>query len=233
MTSRAQVEALRRNQRRLVSMAVSDLNRFWSSLDLSDPEAARDALLAYMPELTDQYGELASVVASDWYEEVREAAGVSGRLTPELGRTVRREVVENSVRYAAGGLFTDTPQRTLAIVSGSVDRYVKSPARDTIRRSGRRDGAMFARVPTGSETCAFCFMVASRGFAYHSDQAAGEFDRYHDDCDCQIVPSWERSPRIEGYNPDAMYGQYLSARGDDANDTTAILSRMREMYDMN
>lgn len=203
MTSRAQVEALRRNQRRLVSLAVSDLNRFWTTLDLSNPAAARDALLAYVPELTDQYGEFASVVASDWFEEVREAAGVTGRLTPELGRTVRREVVQNSVRYAAGGLFTDVPERTLAVVSGSVDRYVKSPARDTIRRSGQRDGAMFARVPTGSETCAFCFMVASRGFAYHSEQAAaGEFDRYHDEC---VIGS----TLVSGPYADAGYRRYF------------------------
>lgn len=231
MPSRAEVEALRQTQRRLVSLAVSDLNQFWRSLNLSSPEAARDALLEFVPWLTDKYGDFAAVVASDWYEEVRAAAGVTGRLTPELVRTVRREVVEGSVKYAAGGLFTDTPEKTLAIIAGAVDRYVKSPGRETIRVNAARDGARFARVPTGAETCAFCMMLASRGFVYHGRDTAGDFDHYHDKCDCQIVPDWSDHPVLEGYDPDGMYGQYLDAReAAGSGDTGEILSMMREMY---
>src|SRR5699024_3072667 len=224
-------------QRRLVSLAVSDLNQFWRGLDLSSPEAARDALLEFVPALTDKYGDFAAVVASDWYEEVRAAAGVTGRLTPELVRTVRREVVEGSVKYAAGGLFTDTPDRTLAIISGAVDRYVKSPARETIRVNAARDGARYARVPAGATTCAFCTMMSSRGFVYHDEHRAQnqgrgqEQDRYHDDCDCQIVPDWSDNPVLEGYDPDGMYEQYKDAReAADSGNPGEILAKMREMY---
>lgn len=38
----------------------------------------------------------------------------------------------------------------------------------------RDKGAMFARVPTGFETCAFCLMLASCGAVYHSRKTAGE-----------------------------------------------------------
>lgn len=234
MPSRADVELLRRNQRRVVSLAVSTLNQFWSGLGTSDPVAVRDALLEFVPALTDRYGDIAATVAADWYEEMREAAGFAGGLTPEMSRTVRREVVQNSVRYAAGGLFEDTPEKTLRIVSGAVDRYVKSPARRTIRINAERDGARYARVPTGSETCAFCLMVAGRGFVYGGKETAGMFDKYHNECDCQVVPDWSKDPKVEGYNPDALYGQYLSARdaAGDHFDTQGILKNMRDMFDL-
>lgn len=235
MTSRSDVELPRRNQKRVVSLAVADLRKFWSGLDLSDPDAARNALMEFVPALTDKYGDIAATVASDWYEEIREAAGVASRLTPELAATARHEVVQNSVRYAAGGLFTDTPDSTLAIISGSVDRHVKASARNTIKTAGRRDGARFARVPTGQSTCAFCQMMSSRGFTYLSEESAHGSDKYHDFCDCQIVPDWSEDPSVDGYDPDAMYMKYVDARdasGDDLNDTKAILASMREMYGM-
>ena len=38
----------------------------------------------------------------------------------------------------------------------------------------RDKGAMFARVPTGFETCTFCLMFASRGAVYHMRKTTGE-----------------------------------------------------------
>lgn len=32
----------------------------------------------------------------------------------------------------------------------------------------------WARVPSGTETCQFCLMLASRGFAYTSEKSASE-----------------------------------------------------------
>ena len=69
----------------------------------------------------------------------------------------------------------------------------------------------FARVPTGLETCAFCFMLASRGFVYWSRATAGEFDHYHSNCNCRIVPGFDDvdpDSQVEGYEPSKYYKQY-------------------------
>lgn len=60
----------------------------------------------------------------------------------------------------------------------------------------RDKGAMFARVPTGTETCAFCLILASRGAVYHSRKTAGERGRFHRGCDCKVVPSFEGDPEL-------------------------------------
>ena len=52
---------------------------------------------------------------------------------------------------------------------------------------------------------------------YRSEKTAkyakGSFSLFHDDCDCQIVPEWDRDQaHIEGYDPDRMYSEYMHAR---------------------
>ena len=61
----------------------------------------------------------------------------------------------------------------------------------------RDKGAMFARVPTGTETCTFCLMLASRGAVYHTRKTAGEWSHFHRGCDCKVVPSSEDDGTIK------------------------------------
>lgn len=61
----------------------------------------------------------------------------------------------------------------------------------------RDEGAMFARVPTGTETCTFCLMLASRGAVYHTRKTAGEWRHFHRGCDCKVVPSFEGDGTIK------------------------------------
>lgn len=49
----------------------------------------------------------------------------------------------------------------------------------------------YARLPRGLVTCAFCTMLAGRGFAYWTRESAGGLSGYHKHCDCQIVCRWK------------------------------------------
>lgn len=56
-------------------------------------------------------------------------------------------------------------------------------------------------------------MLASRGWVYLDAQSVGAARQWHGDCDCQIVPAWgKKTPKIAGYDPDALYAQYEAAR---------------------
>ena len=74
---------------------------------------------------------------------------------------------------------------------------INASARLTTQRNMRIDPSKprWARVPRGARTCAFCTMLASRGFTYLSEDSAGLEMQYHRDCDCQIVPSWPPDTR--------------------------------------
>ena len=89
----------------------------------------------------------------------------------------------------------------------------------------------WARVPRGRVTCAFCTMLAGRGFVYTSEEAAGGGlgNKYHNHCDCEPVPTWGEA-KLSGYDPgrlDALYKE--AARGLPAGASYRdVLARMRE-----
>ena len=73
----------------------------------------------------------------------------------------------------------------------------------------------FARVPSGSDPCAFCRALAGHGFYYSSKEAAGDeggnFNRYHDYCRCQVVPEFSKAARkleVQGYDPDVYVKEW-------------------------
>lgn len=89
----------------------------------------------------------------------------------------------------------------------------------------------WARVPSGAKTCAFCMMLASRGFAYLSDETAGRGgSRYHADCDCKVIPSWGKQT-LKGYDLDEYQQIYENAHhaGEDYKKTLQRIRR--EAYD--
>lgn len=215
MVARADVEVLHSIISGSTNLALDDLAGVMQMIMGLPPEKARDELLAILPDITDMYGELVGSAAAEWYEAIR-AAEIGGSYTARVGQSVPREQVEAGVRWAARHLFDDDPVATAANLSGAVQRYVAFMGRETVARNVELDPARprFARVPRGRFTCAWCAMLASRGFVYHSRESAGAMrGHYHDWCDCQVVPSFDRAQaHIEGYDPDALYSMYLQAR---------------------
>lgn len=91
------------------------------------------------------------------------------------------------------------------------------------RRTGIKG---WARVPTGSETCAWCLMLCSRGAAYRIGKTVGlsievrdffrheregTFDpkehmhQWHDNCDCKVVPVFDLDDWDGKDRADALY----------------------------
>ncbi len=110
--------------------------------------------------------------------------------------------------------------------------YVRRDAFEASARACDRAGVRWARVPTGSETCAFCFMLASRGYAYTSEHAARGGMGMHAHCDCKVVP--ETAGKIEGYDPDGLYRRWRMcadavAADPDATGQDSLRAIMREV----
>lgn len=92
-----------------------------------------------------------------------------------------------------------------------MDRWVKIPGRATIAENCKRDPKKprYALVPQG-KTCAFCTMLAGRGFVYKSEKTA---HKMHNHCDCVACPEWDANPnKIRGYNPDALSDEWDKAK---------------------
>lgn len=223
-----------------VKQAQTELDHVFETIVnmYDDPADQRDALLDLVPAIAQKYGNVDSAAAAEWYEQMRhkwikdDGYTVDGRYDPDM------VPMRQTVRRLAGNLWDDDNRQADldAMKRGlhsNMDRWVKAGGRETIMRAAKHDPSKprYARVPSGAKTCAFCAMLASRGFVYADEDKAGALGQYHKDCHCEIVPSWDKKkPRIEGYDPDKLYAKYLKARdGIDKEDPTLkeILDAMR------
>ncbi|HZB26053.1 MAG TPA: hypothetical protein VE379_07965 [Vicinamibacterales bacterium] len=244
MVSSADANRLRLAQAGLRRLVERDLDAFFASLDPSRPEAARDALLAFLPTLVSAYGESAAAVAADWYDDVRAAEAVPGRFRAVLAASPYLDAVDGTVRRAAGSLFTEEPAGTLGTLRAVVPKYVLAAARETITRSTDGDprASGWQRV-TQAGACGFCRMLAGRGAVYKESTvhfAAHGGGKRGGQCHCAAVPSWDPdAPEVDVVQYRAsmrMTALRLRAERGDAGaarqieDHNALIQRAIEQY---
>jgi hypothetical protein len=227
MAQREDIEAYRASLAALSVAAQSDLRRFWGLLDPLNRTATREALIEFLTEIVEGYGDAASVLASDFFEVIR-AEVTDDFFTPALAVPPPPEQVSASTRWALGGLFVPNDQldtsAVLANLEKVADRLTKLPARETFASALEADPLRprYARVPSGAVTCRFCAMLASRGAVYLSEDTAGGSRRFHDHCDCVPVAVWEGQDLPAGFDPGHYEEIYRSSDTDLSDRSTRV-----------
>lgn len=216
MATAEQLNRFRSQSDGLVALARRDLRDFWSALDFTNPSLVRAAMLEFFPEIVAAYGDAAALIGADFYDELRNAPPSAASFRALLANPPEVEQAQGATRWGLGPLFQEEPDPAgaLKLLEGAAQRLVLQAARSTIFGSATRDTVRtgFARVPRGV-TCAFCTMVASRGFVYRTAETAGQSNQWHDDCDCSIVPGQNADDYPPGYDPDALYKLYKQGSG--------------------
>lgn len=195
MPSRSDVLRLDRAQSQISSAASRDLRTVVRALDLSSPTSSRDALLEAYPAIAMQYGDVSATVAAEWYEDTRQRAR-GGTFAAQLAALPVIERAEQSVRWAADALFTDTPWNIESLLGGSLERMLGDSSRDTVTENVNRDNAAVGwhRIARAIG-CDFCVMLSQRGAVYKKQTATFAS---HDNCHCKAAPSWDPSaPEVE------------------------------------
>ena len=218
----------------LTRRARADLNVLWPQMDLTNYKLAEAGLTEAMQAITDHYGSIVATIAADWYEALRSEADAPGVFAALVQPPPAPAQVASATHYAVNqGLWLANPDNTLSLLLQILDHLVKQAARETILESLNRDpsGPRYARVPMGLHPCAFCRMLASRGYAYASAQTASQRkdgNRYHDDCHCFPIPQWGPGA-IDGFDERLYRIEYDTARdAAKSGDPKAILAQMRQ-----
>lgn len=170
-----------------------------------DVATVRDEVLRIMQAFCGGSTDLVAQLAAEFYDGLR---------VLELGEPMGAYALSGRVPEATDGAVRAFAQK---LVDGNADSFVelclerldyecKVAAARCVIDNGKRDRRKprYARVPTGAETCDFCLMLASRGFAYLDEAAASHA---HSGCDCRTVPSW-KSFSVAGYDPRALYDRW-------------------------
>lgn len=205
--------------------AASYVEQYIAALIAGTPGMAvnelRDEAIEAVEDSLNAFGDQASALALDLFDEITEAYGIEADTA--IYDTVPREMIDGGVRFRAIELADGRVDAFTRDVADLTRYYIHRSAFENMERNCERNDLRYARVPSGRETCGFCFMLSSRGFVYRSEQTAGSTNAYHDNCDCVIVPGFEGVPwneQVEGYDPDAMYERWKgcldTVGGDDA-----------------
>lgn len=233
MATAEQIRNYQAGNQSLVRLAERDLDSIWTPLQGASADEIKPILLEVMPDLVDAYGSTAALLAADFYDELRDVPITQERFNAIMLDSVPIEQTEAMSRWAIGPLYSDTPDSlaALSLLKGGMQRLIMQAGRETMFTSADRDPVktQFMRVTTGSENCAFCVLMASRGAIYTSEASAGKMRRFHDSDDCQIIPVRNPEDVPEEFDPDKLYEMYRNVQSPGMS-TKQVLSLMRSEY---
>ena len=213
------------------ALADDAKDKLAKALSKVDDTVTFDALAEIMEAILGPYTESAAAVAATFYDGLREWFGISDGFYA-VSEGMRDPYITNGTvnKVMQGKSAVSLSEDMQNALSDQIDYEVRRTANLTIERNCKRDPLKpkWARVPqvtmttyapwskergvthdkflamTG--TCMFCTMLASRGFTYQSAETAGHS---HPDCNCRIVPSWDKkNPAVDGYDPDKYYDMW-------------------------
>lgn len=189
ISTKAWMEYIRK-MRAISEEAANKMQRYIQLNGFGDDKA----LLDYAYSLATHYGEAIGALAATMYEATALAQNViiaPAQLapTPEYGEVAKA--------------IHGTMKTSNDLVSKTVGRIVKQTGTETTLMNAQRDGAYFAWVPTGSETCPYCIMLAATGWHRAGKKTLrGKYSGHiHANCDCQYAVDFRGDMKIDGYNP--------------------------------
>lgn len=177
-----------------------------------------------------RWGRSSAALAAIWYDQHARAAGANvPKAEIEVNHNVARiRAIESqgADRCLKSGDVEGFAKACAIAVAGEVKRS----ACQTMLRNAARDGAEFAWIPHGDETCAFCMTLSSRGWTRASKAVAdGEHaDHIHDNCMCEFAVRFDSKTDVAGYQPEAYREMYQDAEGSSPRDK--INSMRRDIY---
>ena len=184
---------------------VDALSQIDYTADIAD---IRNAVIAIMQPACGASSTMAARLAADFYDGLRARFGIDDGYMAEVDSQRDPEATTGAVRAFVQDLVDDKPiEQFVGKCADRIDYETRKAANECVAANAKRDPKKprWARVPTGAETCQFCIMLASRGFAYHSEETASHA---HAHCDCRVIPSWDKSPTAQGYDPDKYYDMW-------------------------
>ena len=170
----------------------------------------RDLVIQALAAVMPTYTTMAAQASADFYDAARELV-VGEKMGAQAISDFDMRKTEGAVRGFVRFVLRDDVQTFNDQVLQRIDYEMKLSAANSTIENGKRDKRKprYARVPTGSETCDFCLMLASRGFVYNS-QSTASMGHVHSGCDCRIVAGWD-GMEVEDYDPRSIYDRWQDA----------------------
>lgn len=152
-----------------------------------------DKIADYAYALVSKYGEAASALSCEMYDQLARAQHVN---VPDAIPAEAASYGEVAKAVKGAG------KRSPSLIPDTVGRLVKQAGADTTLQNAKRDGAYFAWVAHG-DTCTYCMALAGLGWQKAGDLTlkGGHAEHIHANCDCEYAIDFKGDLEIEGYDP--------------------------------
>lgn len=162
-------------------------------------EAQKSAIYHAAVKAVNSFSDAAGSAACDFFD-----AHVTGAQPSSIAPQpwfIKRRLYENIEKYAKTHKLGD--DEFMRLLAEEVGGEVVQHANRTTIHNAVKNNLRYARVPFGN-SCAFCLMLASRGFVYKTETTAGEDKgHYHARCRCKIVAG-KKDTKIGDHNPEKL-----------------------------
>lgn len=209
--SKDRIERYRGELSSAANDAAEFMSDYYDALRASHPNSSvaelRNMAIKSIKQALNAFSPQAGELAGELFDEIAKAEELNAKFRYQP--TIEQGLVEKKVHYLAKDLVDGNSQKFIDACSTLTRFYVHREANMNMYRNVARNNLCWARVPSGAETCGWCFMLSTRGFAYTSETKAGGLGhKFHLHCDCIIIPGTKETT-VEGYNPKEMYARWV------------------------
>lgn len=173
----------------------------------TDVAALREIAIGAISDAIGVQGSVAQALAMQLYDAICMAEGIDSNPAVMFPDAIDHDMMVEKVHYYARDLVDGMRDKFDRETAELAEYYIRRCAYENTVRNCAANGVRYARVPSGTETCDFCLMLASRGFVYHTEAAASHA---HAGCDCRMVPSW-KAHEVEGYDTEELTRRWQDA----------------------
>lgn len=185
-----------------------------------------------MVQLAMKYGMSTSALAAAWFDQIAmaEGADVVKAVAVNDAAQIRARRMSIAYNYALAKQAAGDKEGFARAIASSVAADVKRQATNTIMLNAQKNGAEYAWIPGGDETCAFCIALASNGWqpAARATAMGENADHIHDNCMCEFAIRFDKSTDYSSYDADKYAEIYSDADGRSSQDK--INSIRRDLY---
>lgn len=162
-------------------------------------DARKSAIYHAANDTVSTFSDATGKIACDFFDAHVEGAAPS-EIAPQpkyIKQRLYERIEEHEQTYELGD------DEFLQRMSQDVYTEVYHHANRTMIHNAIKNKLRYARVPMGN-ACAFCLMLATRGFVYYTQTSAGEDKgHYHVHCHCKIVAG-KKDTTVTGYKPNGL-----------------------------
>ena len=175
------------------------------------------------------HGKATSALAASWFDQMARAEKADTMKAVAVNdsaklRKRRMAICENKAapKWDAG----DREGFARAIAS-AVAADVKRQATNTVMLNAQKNGAEYAWIPGGGETCAFCIALAANGWqpAAKATAMGDHADHIHDNCMCEFAIRFNEDTQYGSFDAEKYAQAYEGAEGRSSADKINAIRR--------